>query len=263
MKSKDFLATVLATFVLILLGDGVVSSFVLGPRGPAGVYNWNTIALGWGMAVAAAGMIVGADNNPAITLAMAVRGEVPWSRVFPTFVGTFIGGFLGALAVFLVYRDGLVAAGMPNVWTSGAGSLYDVAFSTGKPVGAYGILTASVAEFFGTLVLMWAVLAIAEKRNSALGKAGPFVIGGIIVAIGLCLGGPSGYSLNPARDLAPRILGALVGTKGLFDGIYWLIPPVLVPMFACIVSTWLYDAMLKPEAASEMAAGLKPESASR
>jgi glycerol uptake facilitator protein len=257
MKSKAFLATVLATFVLILLGDGVVASFVLGPRGPAGVYNWNTIAMGWGLAVACSGMIVGADNNPAITLALAVRGDVPWSRVLPTFIGTFIGGFLGALAVFLVYRDGLLTTGMPNIWTSGAGSLYDVAFPTGKAVGAYSILTASVAEFFGTIVLMWACLAIGEKKNSAMSAFGPFIIGGVIVAIGLCLGGPSGYSLNPARDLAPRILGAVVGTKGLFDGIYWLIPPVLVPMFACVVATWLYDATMKPE--SEPVGALKAE----
>ena len=243
MKFKNFTAIVLATFVLILLGDGVVASVVLGPRGGAGNYNWNTIAFGWAFAVAAAGFIVGADNNPAITLANAIRGVTPWSKVFPTFIGTFLGGFLGAAAVYFIYRDGLVSAGMPNIWTSGAGAIYE----GGTKSGNYSMFTASVAEFFGTLVLMWAVLAIGERKNAALAKAGPFVVGGVILAIGLCLGGPSGYSLNPARDLAPRILGALAGSKGLFDGLYWLIPPVLIPCLACPVATILYDALLAPD----------------
>jgi glycerol uptake facilitator protein len=247
MKTKEFTAVVLATFVLILLGDGVVASVVLGPRGGGGNYNWNTIAFGWAFAVAASGLIVGADNNPAITLANAVRGVTPWSRVVPTFVGTFLGGFLGALAVYLVYRDGLVSAGMPNIWTSGAGVIYD---QGAKAAGRYSLLTASIAEFFGTLVLMWSVLAVGDKKNAAMGKAGPFVVGGVILAIGLCLGGPSGYSLNPARDLAPRMFGFLAGSQGLFDGIYWLVPPVLVPCFACIVATFLYDALLNSERTS-------------
>jgi glycerol uptake facilitator protein len=255
MKPRAFIAVVLATFVLILLGDGVVASLVLGPRGAAGNYNWNTIAFGWAFAVAVSGLIVGADNNPAITLANAVRGDIPWSRVVPTFLGTFLGGFLGALAVYLVYRDGLVSAGMPNIWTSGAGAIYDPA---GKAAGAYSILTASIAEFFGTLVLMWAVLAVGDRKNAGMAKAGPFVVGGVILAIGLCLGGPSGYSLNPARDLAPRILGALVGSRNLFEGWYWLVPPVLVPCVACVVATFLYDACLNSEKCAETNAAGEP-----
>ena len=244
MKPRAFTAVVLATFILILLGDGVVASLVLVPRGAPGNYNWNTITFGWAFAVASSGLIVGADNNPAITLANAVRGDIPWSKVVPTFVGTFLGGFLGALAVYLVYRDGLVSAGMPNVWCTGPGALYDL---SAKPAGTYSLLTACVAEFFGTMVLMLAVLAVGDRRNAAMAKAGPFVVGGVILAIGLCLGGPSGYSLNPARDLAPRILGWLAGSKGLFDGLYWLLPPVLVPCLSCVVSTYLYDACLNSE----------------
>jgi glycerol uptake facilitator protein len=252
MKKREFTAIVLATFVLILLGDGVVASVVLGPRGAAGNYNWNTIAFGWGLAVASSSLIVGADNNPAITLANAVRGDTPWSRVVPTFLGTFLGGFLGALAVYLVYRDGLVSAGMPNIWTSGPGAIYD---TSAKHVGAYSLLTASVAEFFGTLVLMWSVLAVGDKKNAGMAKAGPFVVGGVILAIGLCLGGPSGYSLNPARDLAPRIFGLMAGSQGLFDGLYWLIPPVLVPCLSCVVATFLYDACLNSEKAARLTSG--------
>jgi glycerol uptake facilitator protein len=73
---------------------------------------------------------------------------------------------------------------------------------------------------------------------------GPFLVGGTVLAIGLSLGGPSGYSINPARDLGPRIFGALVGTQGLFDGIYWLLPPVLIPLIAGAVGAILYDAFV-------------------
>ncbi len=244
MKIKEFLAPVLATFILILLGDGVVAAVVLGPRGAAGFYDWNTIAFGWAFAVMAAGILVGADNNPAITIANAVRGAMPWAKAVPTIVATFVGGFLGAGAVYLCYREGLVSAGMPNIWTSGAGNLYDGA---GKAVGSYSLVGASVTEFFATMVLMWSVLAMADKRNAGIAKGGVFVVSGVVLVIGLCLGGPSGYSLNPARDLAPRLFGALAGTEGLFEGWYWLVPPVLVPIVSCIVSTILYDALLNSE----------------
>lgn len=249
MKMKEFLGPVLATFVLILLGDGVVASVVLGPRGGAGFYDWNTIAFGWAFAVAASGLITGGDNNSAITIANAVRGTLSWSKVVPTILAQFIGGFLGAAAVYFAYRDGLVAAALPNVWTSGPGLAYDPAHTL---VGPYSLVTASVAEFFGTMILMWSVLAVGDKKNSALSKAGAFVVAGVVLVIGLCLGGPSGYAINPARDLAPRIFGALSGTKGLFDGWYWLIPPVLVPIVSCIVSTILYDAVLNSENAADL-----------
>jgi len=245
MKMKEFLGPVLATFVLILLGDGVVANCVLAPRGALTWYSWPMIAFGWSFAVIVAGLIVPADNNPAITLAMAIRGTTPWKKVLPTWIGTFIGGFLGAFAVFLVYHEGLVSAGLPNVWTSGSGALYDSAHNA---AGSYSILNASVAEFFGTLILMWTVLAVGDKRNTILSKAGPFPVGGAILVIGLCLGGPSGYSLNPARDLAPRIFGAISGTQGLFNDLYWLIPPVLVPCLACIVASFLYDLTLAEKA---------------
>jgi glycerol uptake facilitator protein len=249
MKMKEFLGPVLATFVLILLGDGVVANVVLAPRGGVEWYSWNTIAFGWAFAVAASGLITGGNNNPAITLANAVRGTLPWSKVVPTILGTFLGGFLGAAAVFLVYRDGLVAAGLPNVWTSGPGLAYDAAHTL---VGPYSLVTASVAEFFGTIILMWSVLAVGDKKNAALSKAGAFVVAGVVLVIGLSLGGPSGYAINPARDLAPRIFGALTGTKGLFEGWYWLIPPVLVPCVACILATVVYDAVLGSEKAAEL-----------
>jgi len=91
-------------------------------------------------------------------------------------------------------------------------------------------------------VLLWGVLASGDKKNLGVGaNLGPFVVGFTVLAVGLSLGGPSGYSINPARDLGPRIFGALVGTTGLFSGIYWLLPPVIAPLIGGVIGVYTYD----------------------
>lgn len=250
MKTKELIAVTAGTFLLILLGDGVVANVGLAPRLAGTAYNWNTITLGWAFAVIVTAFVSGAHNNPAVTLAMAVRGELPWNKVLPYIVAEMIGAFLGAAAVYLVYRDGLVSAGMPNVWSTGPGSTFGTAFwgaASSNSAGTYSLMTACMAEFFGTIVLMWAILGTGDVRNSGLGHLGPFVVGGAILAIGLCLGGPSGYSLNPARDFGPRLLGLLAGTQGLFEGIYWLVPPVLIPFIAAPIGGYAYDLFFASE----------------
>ncbi len=258
MKSKgltgEFIAEVFGTFVLILLGDGVVANVGLAPRLAAPAYNWNTITIGWAFAVIVAvyiaGGVSGAHINPAVTLALAAKRDFPWSKVLPYIVAQMIGAFLGAFAVYLIYRDGLVAAGMPNVWSTGPGSVFGNTFWGGAgeaSVGSYSMVTASIAEFFGTMTLLWGVLASGDERNLGLkNNMGVFLVGFTVLAVGMSLGGPSGYSINPARDLGPRIFGTLVGTKGLFDGLYWLIPPVLIPAIAGPVGVYLYDWLISP-----------------
>jgi glycerol uptake facilitator protein len=139
---------------------------------------------------------------------------------------------------------------MPNVWSTGPGSVFGQAFWGGvgaDPVGSYSILNASIAELFGTFMLLWGVLALTDEDNLApAGNMGPFMIGMLVLAIGLSLGGPSGYAINPARDLGPRIFGAIVGTEGLFSGIYWLVPPVLVTAVAGLIAPFIYDALISP-----------------
>ena len=262
MKPKELLAVFFGTFLLIILGDGVVANVVLGPRlaGSEASFNWNTIAIGWAFAVIVSGLVSGADNNPAVTLANAIRGTTPWAKVVPYFIAEFAGAFLGAFGVFLAYRDGLVAAGLPNIYTSGAGSFYGPAGVSAGPVGQYSLLTASITEFFGTVILMWGILATGDRRNAALSKAGPFVVGGVVLVIGLCLGGPSGYAINPARDLGPRLFGMLAGTKGLFEGLYWLIPPVLIPFIAAPIGGYLYDLLFASEKEPQAAASLQTRS---
>ncbi|MDX1663187.1 MAG: MIP family channel protein [Candidatus Promineifilaceae bacterium] len=250
----EMLAEFFGTFILIMLGDGVVAHVGLAPRLAAPAYDWNTIVLGWGFAVAmavyVAGGVSGAHINPAVTLGLAVKRGFPWSKVGPYIVAQMLGAFFGAAAVYLVYFDGLQAAGLPNVWATGPGSVFATAFWGGAGEGAlrgYSLLNASVAEFFGTLMLLWGVLALTDEENVAPGSnTGPLMIGFLVLAIGLSLGGPSGYAINPARDLAPRIFGAIVGTEGLFDTLYWLIPPVLVTSIAGMVAPFFYDFFISP-----------------
>ena len=256
MKAKglinELFGEVFGTFILILLGDGVVANVGLAPRLAAPAYNWNTIVLGWCFAVVVAvyvsGGVSGAHINPAVTIGLATGRGFSWKKVVPYIIAQMLGAFLGAAAVYLVYRDGLIAAGMPNVWSTGPGGLFSASFWGGQgaaSVGGYSMVTACVAEFFGTMVLMWGIMASGDAKNMGLkDNLGGLIVGFTVLAVGLSLGGPSGYSINPARDLGPRLLGLLVGTKGLFDGLYWLIPPVLIPAIAGPIGIALYDAFV-------------------
>jgi len=249
---KEFIGEVFGTFILILLGDGVVANVGLAPRVAGTAYNWNTITIGWAFAVIIAvyisGGISGAHLNPAVTLGLAVRRGFPWKKVLPFIVAQMIGAFLGAAAVYFIYRDGLVAAGMPNVWSTGPGSIFGQTWwgsASSGATGGYTMLTASIAELFGTFVLIWGIAASGDMKNMGLkDNFGVFIVGFAVLAVGLSLGGPSGYSINPARDLGPRLFGALAGTTGLFDGLYWLIVPVLVPAIAGPIGFWLYDMVV-------------------
>ena len=239
---KELIGEVFGTFILILLGDGVVANVVLAPRLAEVAYSWNTITFGWAFAVIIAayvsGGVSGAHLNPAVTLGLAARRGFPWEKVAPYIIAQMIGAFLGAAAVYLVYREGLVDAGLPNVWSTAPGTT-----ALGKP---YSMLTAALAEFFGTLILIWGIAASGDLKNNGLkDNLGVLIVGFSVLVVGLSLGGPSGYSINPARDLGPRLLGALVGTKDLFDPqFYWLIVPVLVPAITGPIGFWLYDMLI-------------------
>lgn len=209
MRSKglsgELIAEVFGTFILILLGDGVVAHVGLAPRIASAGYNWNTIAFGWAFAVViavyVAGGVTGAHINPAVTIAVAVKRGFPWSKVIPYILAQTVGAFLGAGAVYLIYRDGLVATGMPNIWSTGPGSVFGETFwgATGggaSSIGSYSMLTASIAEFFGTMVLLWGVMAAFDDRNwgvQSKANLGALLVGFTVLAVGLSLGGPSGY----------------------------------------------------------------------
>ncbi len=248
--TKELIGEVFGTFILILLGDGVVANVGLAPRLAGGAYNWNTITFGWAFAVIVAvyvsGGVSGAHLNPAVTLALAVKRGFSWAKVGPYMIAQVLGAFLGALGVYLCYSDGLVAAGLPNVWCTGPGSVFSGVFfgsvAAGTKTGSYNLVTACITEFFGTMVLLWGILASGDSKNLGLmHNLGPFLVGGTVLAVGLSLGGPSGYAINPARDFGPRLFGLITGTQGLFDGIYWLLPPIIMTLLGGTVGAFLYD----------------------
>jgi glycerol uptake facilitator protein len=248
----ELIGEVFGTFILILLGDGVVANVGLAPRLASPAYNWNTIVIGWAMAVVVAvyvsAGVSGAHLNPAVTLALAVKRGFPKSKVIPFWIAQIIGAFLGAAGVFLCYRDGLVAAGLPNVWCTGPGSVFGSAFWGGTGSGggaAYSLLTAFITEVIGTAVLLWGILASGDAKNNAIGaNLGGILVGLVVLAVGLSLGGPSGYAINPARDFGPRLFGLVTGTTGLFSGLYWLIAPIIGPLLGGVLGAFTYDMFI-------------------
>ncbi len=246
---KELVGEFFGTAILILLGDGVVANVGLAPRLAGTAYNWDTITIGWAFAVIIAvyvsGGVSGAHINPAVTLSLAVKRGFPWAKVLPYWVAQIVGAFVGALGVYVVYHGGLVSAGMPNVWCTGPGSIFGQAFWGGASSGAtgtYSVLNAFAAEVIGTMVLMWGILASGDSKNLGLmHNLGPFLVGGTVLAVGLSLGGPSGYAINPARDFGPRLFGLLVGTQGLFTGTYWIVSPILGPLVGGAIAPFLYD----------------------
>ena len=259
MKDKglvgEFIAETFGTFILVLLGVGVVANVGLAPRTAPASYDWLLINIGWCFAVVVAVYAVagvsGAHINPAVTLTMAVKRGFPWSKVLPYWSAQMLGAFLGAVGVYLAYRDGLVTAGLPNVFTTGPGALFDQAYwgadVAREAVGSYSVMTATIAEILGTAVLLWGVLGALDKRNLGVGaNLAPLIIGFTVLVVGTSLGGASGYAINPARDLAPRIFATIIGVQGTFDGIYWLVAPVIGPMIGGVVGVITYDLFVTP-----------------
>lgn len=247
----ELVAETFGTFLLVLLGVGAVVNVGLAPRmASAAGWNWLTINMGWCFAVVVAvyavGGVSGGHLNPAVTLAMAVKRGFPWAKVLPFFGAQLVGAFIGAATLYLVYHDGLVAAGLPNVWVGGPGSVFGEAYWGGlgarEAVGSYSILNATFAEAVGTAVLLWGILAAFDAKNLGVGaNLGPLFVGFAVLAVGISLGGPSGYMINPARDLGPRIFGALSGTEALFDGSWWIVGPIIGPFVGGIFAIFTYD----------------------
>jgi glycerol uptake facilitator protein len=245
----EVIAEIFGTFILVLLGVGVVANVGLAPRTAPASYDWLLICIGWCFAVVIAVYTVvgvsGAHLNPAVTLAMAVKRGFPWRKVLPFWAAQMIGAFLGALGVYLAYRDGLIAAGLPNVFTTGPGSTFSAVYwgaeVARQSVGSYSVLTATTAEALGTAVLLWGILAAFDERNMGVGKFGPLIVGFAVLVVGTSLSGASGFAINPARDLGSRILAGMVGSKGVFDGNYWAIAPIFGPFIGGIVGIYAYD----------------------
>ncbi len=228
------------TMVLILLGDGVVAGSTLRKSKGFGA-GWVVITLGWGFAVMCgvfiAGPYSGAHLNPAVTLGLAAAGKFPWADVLPYIGAQMIGGFLGAILVYLFYKDHFDA-------TEDHATKLGV-FCTMPAI--YNPLRNFFCEVVGTWLLVFVILAFSTEGNTpvlGMGDLGAFPVTMLIMSIGMSLGGATGYAINPARDLAPRIAHAILpirDKKGSGWSYSWV--PVAGPLVGGVLAAVCFMLM--------------------
>lgn len=233
---EAFLGEVLGTFILLVLGTGVVANVVLEKTG-GNDSGYIVITWGWGIAVFVAvfvtGSVSGAHINPAVTIGLATSGQFPWSDVPAYLAAQLIGAFLGATAVWFQYSDHFDA-------TEDPASKLGV-FSTGPAIS--NSFKNLYSEILGTFMLVLGVLYIATPEVG-LGALDAIPVALLVFGIGMSLGGTTGYAINPARDLGPRIAHAILPIKGKGDSNwqYAWIPiagPIIGSVIAALVYMWL------------------------
>jgi len=247
----ETVAEFLGTLILILFGNGSVASFLLftniGGVATPFAYNWVVVMLGWGMAVMlgiyVAGAISGAHLNPAVTLAFAARGKLPWGKVIPYMVAQVLACFVGAAIIYYVYQGAIThyillhaAQGAPL--SAIAQYVGNVFYTSPKPfVGYFG---AFCDEFIGTALLVGLIFAIVDGKNQPVqANLNPFIIGLLIVAIGASFGLNTGYAINPARDFGPRLWIAIVSGGASFTSYWWI--PIVAPLLGGLAGAYIYD----------------------
>jgi glycerol uptake facilitator protein len=232
-----FTAEVVGTAILILFGDGVVANVLLN-RSKAQNAGWIVITFGWGLAVALAVFAVfqfsGAHINPAVTIGLWSVGLVEAADVPIYLAGEFVGAFIGAVLVYLAF--------LPHWRDTEDPGLKLAVFSTGPAIRNYAANL--VTEIIGTFILVFGVLALVNSAGVLETGLFPLLVGLLVLAIGLSLGGPTGYAINPARDLGPRIAHAVlpIAGKGHSDWAYsWV--PVVGPIVGGILGGLTYQVL--------------------
>ena len=227
----------IGTAVLILLGDGVVASNILkGSKGYNG--GWVVITMAWGFAVMCgvfiAGPYSGAHLNPAVSIGLALAGAFPWAYVPGYIVAQLLGGFVGAVFVYLFYKDHYDATEDPDTKLA---TFCTMPAIMNKPRNFF-------CETVGAFLLVFVILALAIQQNTpeiGMGSLGAFPVTYLIMAIGMSLGGTTGYAINPARDLPPRMAHYLLPIKGKGSsgwGYSWV--PVFGPIVGAGVAACIY-----------------------
>ncbi len=236
---SPYVAEFVGTALLVLFGDGVVAGVLLN-KSKAQNGGWIVITAGWAFGVAipvyAIGSISGGHINPAVTIGLAVTGKFAWSQVTGYVAAQLLGGITGAVLVWLAYLAH---------WEGTAEQSYKLAiFCTGPAVRRPPMNF--ITEAVGTFVLMFGVMALSAYKPSAQSGLTPLLVGILVWGIGLSLGGPTGYAINPARDLGPRIAHAIlpIAGKGGSDWEYaWV--PIFGPLAGGILGAIAYVALFK------------------
>jgi glycerol uptake facilitator protein len=234
-----FLGEVVGTAVLILLGDGVVAGVLLN-KSKAQNAGWVVITFAWGLAVFA-GVFTSlavtdgvAHLNPAVTFGLAAIDATDWGDVPQLIAGQFLGAFIGATLVWLAY--------LPHWEQTEDPGLKLAVFSTGPAVRspAANLIT----EIIGTFMLVFGIVALGGATGVVAEIGLPFGVGLLVVVIGMSLGGPTGYAINPARDLGPRIMHFVLPIAGKGDsdwGYSWV--PVIGPIIGGVIGGLVGDAV--------------------
>ncbi|MBZ2173649.1 aquaporin family protein [Schnuerera sp. xch1] len=232
-----YTAEFFGTMILILLGDGVVANVSL-KKSKAHDGGWIVVATAWGLAVAMAayitGWVSGAHINPALTIAMATVGNISWSLVPGYIVAQTLGGIVGGFLVYVSFRDHFAATDDADVKLG--------IFSTGPAIRH--LKWNFITEVIGTAILVIGILGINYGENG-VGPLSALLAGFLVWSIGLSLGGPTGYAINPARDLGPRIAHAILPIPGKRDSDWeyaWV--PVVGPIVGGIIGALLYQFFL-------------------
>ncbi|HEY5690319.1 MAG TPA: MIP/aquaporin family protein [Cyclobacteriaceae bacterium] len=233
---SPYVAEFIGTMLLIILGDGVVASTLL-KQSKGENAGWIVIVLTWGMAVAlaiyAVGAYSGAHINPAVTIALAVNGSFPWQDVPGYCLAQLLGAFVGAVVVWIHY--------LPHWKQTEDKGLKLAVFCTAPAIKS--TTSNFISEFIGTLILIFGLLFIGA--NQFADGLNPLIVGALISTIGFSLGGPTGFAINPARDLGPRLAHFIlpIAGKGHSDWSYsWI--PVLGPISGGIAGALLYQMLV-------------------
>lgn len=233
--SSMYLAEFIGTALLLLMGNGVNMTLSLDKSfGKGG--GWMVTCFGWGMSVTMSayltGWVSGAHLNPALSIALALSGRMDWALVPGYIVAQVLGGILGATLAYLVYKDLMDAE--PD-----AGVKLGV-FSTGPAIDhkPWNVVT----EIVGTAILVIGILAIGYGKNMVQPGITPFLVGLLICVIGMSTGGATGFAINPARDLGPRIAHSILPIKGKGGsnwGYAWV--PIVGPIIGAVLGVLLFD----------------------
>ncbi len=243
---QELFAEFLGTFVLIMFGAGVVAQYVLS-EGRNGSYL--AVNFGWGLGVAmgiyVAGGVTGAHLNPAVTLAMAVRRGFSWFKVIPYSLAQIAGAFAASALVFFTYREAFAAFDGGVRMVTGAKATAGIFATYPQPfLSNFGGL---VDQIVGTTLLVLIICAISDARNLApSGNSAPLMIGLLVVVIGMCFGFNSGYAINPARDLGPRLFTFMAGwgTEVFRAGNHWFWIPIIGPLAGGVAGAVAYDLFI-------------------
>ncbi|MET8756032.1 MIP/aquaporin family protein [Streptomyces sp. NPDC004667] len=237
------------TMVLILFGCGVVAQVVAGgglTTPPGGLGNHDSIAWAWGLAVTlgvyVAGRMSGAHLNPAVTVALASFKGFPWKKVAPYVLAQVAGAFVAALIVRWNYTEALAKYDPGHtIKSQGVFSTLPANGNTNLPITEWGALR---DQIIGTALLLLLILAVTDLLNSPPGaNLAPFIVGLIVVAIGMAWGTAAGYAINPARDFGPRLASFLTGYGGAWRdqyGNFYFWVPIVGPLVGGLIGAALY-----------------------